>query len=171
MLKNLQARLQQYLNWKFPDVWAGFRKGRGTRHQISNIPWIIENAREFQKTLYFCFIGYSKVFDCVDHIKLWTILKEMGIWDNLTSLLRNLYADQEATIITYITIIIVVHGQLTGSKLGKEYIKTVYCHPAYLTHMQSTSCEMPGWMKHKKESRVWLPGEIQIASDMKMTLP
>ena len=112
MLKNLQARLQQYLNWEFPDVWAGFRKGRGTRHQISNIPWIIENAREFQKTLYFCFIGYSKVFDCVDHIKLWTILKEMGIWDNLTSLLRNLYADQEATVRTS-------HGTTDWFKIGK----------------------------------------------------
>ena len=97
MLKILQARLQQYMNHEFPDVQAGFRKGRGTRDQIVNIRWITEKAREFQKNIYFCFIDYDKAFDCVDHNKLWKIMKEMGIPDHLTCLLRNLYADQEAT--------------------------------------------------------------------------
>ena len=90
MLKILQARLQQYMNREFPDVQAGFRKGRGTRDQIANIRWIVEKAREFQKNIYVCFIDYAKAFDCVDHNKLWTILKEMGIPDHLTCLLRNL---------------------------------------------------------------------------------
>ena len=100
--------------------------------QIANIRWITEKAREFQKNIYFCFIDYAKAFDCVDHKKLWKILKEMGIPDHLTCLLRNLYAGQEATVRTG-------HGQQTGSKPGKEYVKVVYCHPAYLTYMQSTS--------------------------------
>ena len=91
-LKILQARLQQYVNRELPDVLAGIRKGRGTRDQIANIRWIIEKAREFQKNIYFCFIDYTKAFDCVDHSKLWKILKEMGIPDHLTCLLRNLYA-------------------------------------------------------------------------------
>ena len=97
MLKILQARLQQYVNRELPDVQAGFRKGRGTRDQIANIYWIIEKARDFQKNIYFCFIDYAKAFDCVDHSQLWKILKEMGIPDHLTCLLRNLYACQEAT--------------------------------------------------------------------------
>ena len=96
MIKILQARLQQYVNHELPDVQAGFRKGRGIRDQIANIYWIIEKAREFQKNIYFCFIDYAKAFDCVDHNKLWKILKEMGIPDHLTCLLRNLYAGQEA---------------------------------------------------------------------------
>ena len=100
MLKILQARLQQYMNCELPDVQAGFRKGRGTRNQIAKILWIIERGREFQKNIYFCFIDYAKAFDCVDHNKLWKILKEMGIPDHLTYLLRNLYAGQEATIRT-----------------------------------------------------------------------
>ena len=100
MLKILQARLQQYMNHELPDVQAGFRKGRGTRDQIADIRWIIEKAREFQKkkNIYFCFIDYAKAFDCVDHNKLWKILKETGIPDHLTCLLRNLYAGQEATV-------------------------------------------------------------------------
>ena len=93
MLKILQARLQQYVNREFP---GGFRKGRGTRDQIANICWIIEKARQFQKNIYFCFIDYVKAIDCVDHNKLWKILKEMGIPDHLTWILRNLYAGQEA---------------------------------------------------------------------------
>ena len=129
MLKILQARLQQYVNHELPDVQAGFRKGRGTRDQIANIPWIMEKAREFQKNIYFCFIDYAKASDCVDHHKLWKILREMGIPDHLICLLRNMYAGQEAT----------VSIRWTGSKSGKEYIKAVYCHPAYLTYMQSTS--------------------------------
>ena len=93
MLKILQARLQQYVNYERPDLQAGFRKVRGTRHQIANICWIIEKAREFQKNIYFCYIDYAKAFDCVDHNRLWKILKEMGIPDHLTCLLRNLYVE------------------------------------------------------------------------------
>ena len=100
MLKILQARLQQYMNHELPDVQAGFRKGRGIRDQIVNIRWIMEKARKFQKNIYFCLIDYAKAFDCVDHNKLWKILKEMGIPDHLTCLLRNLYAGQEATLRT-----------------------------------------------------------------------
>ena len=129
MLKILQARLQQYVNC---EVQAGFRKGRGTRDQIANIHWIIEKAREFQKNIYFCFIDYAKGFDCVDHNKLWEILKEMGIPDHLTYLLRNLYAGQDATVRTG-------HGTKDWLQIEKEYVKAVYCHPAYLTYMQCTS--------------------------------
>ena len=100
MLKILQARLQQFVNREIPDIQAGFRKGRGTRDQMANNCWTIQKAREFQKNIYFCFIDYAKAFDCVDHNKLWKILKEMGIPDHLTSLLRNLYAGQEATVRT-----------------------------------------------------------------------
>ena len=129
MLKILQARLQQYVNHELPDVQAGFRKGRGTRDQIANICWIMEKAREFQKNIYFCFIDYAKAFDCVDHTKVWKILKEMGIPEHLTCLLRNLYAGQEATVRTDME-------QQTGSKFGKEYVKAVYCQPAYLTYTE-----------------------------------
>ena len=100
MLKILQARLQQYVNCELPDVQAGYRKGRGIRDQIVNICWIMEKAREFHKYVHFCFIDYAKAFDCVDDNKLWKILQEMGILDHLTCLLRNLYAGQEATVIT-----------------------------------------------------------------------
>ena len=131
MLKILQARLQQYSNHELPDVQSDFRKGRGPRDQIANIRWIMEKAREFKENIYFCFIDYAKALDCVDHNKLWKILKEMGIPDHLTCLLRNLYAGQEATELDM--------EQQTGSKSGKEYIKSVYCHRAYLTYMQSTS--------------------------------
>ena len=95
MLKILQARVQQYVNCELPDVQAGFRKGKGMRDQIANIHWVMEKGRVFQKYVYFCFIDYAKAFDCVDHNKLWKILKEMGIPDHLTCLLRNLYAGQE----------------------------------------------------------------------------
>ena len=131
MLKIFQATLQQYVNCDLPDVQAGFRKGRGTRDQIANIYGIIEKAREFQKDIYFCFIDYTKASDCVDHNKLWKILKGMGIPDHLTCLLRNLYAGQEATVRTG-------HGTTDWLQIG-EYVKAVYCHPAYLTSMQSTS--------------------------------
>ena len=97
MLKILQARIQQYVNHELPDVQAGFRKGRGTTDQIANICWIMEKARDFQKNIYFCFLDYSKDFECVDHNKLWKILKEMGIPEHLICLLRNLYAGQEVT--------------------------------------------------------------------------
>ena len=100
MLKILQAWFQQYMNHELPNVQAGFRKGSETRGQITNICWIIKKAREFQKNICFCFIDYAKAFDCVDHNKLWKILKEMGIPDHLSCLLRNLYAGQEATVRT-----------------------------------------------------------------------
>ena len=112
MLKILQARLQQYVNRELPDVQAGFRKGRGTRDQIASICCIMEKAREFQKNIYFCFIDYAKAFACVAHNKLWKILKEMGIPDHLTCLLRNLYADQEATVRTG-------HGTTNWFQIGK----------------------------------------------------
>ena len=137
MLKILQARLQQYVNHEFPDVQADFRKGRGTRDQIASSHWIMEKAREFQKNIYFCFIDYAKAFDCVDHNELWKILKEMGIPDHLTCLLRNLYAGQAAKLELDME-------QWTGSNLGKEYVKAIYCHLAYLTCMQSTSCKTLG---------------------------
>ena len=126
----------------------------------SNIRCIIEKAREFQENIYFCFIDYAKAFDCVGHNKLWKILQEMGIPDYLTFLLRNLVKKQELELDM---------KQRTGSRLGKEYIKAVYCHHAYLTSMQSTPCEMPGWMKPKLESK--LLGEMSITSDMQMTPP
>ena len=132
MLKILQARLQQYMNRELPDVQACFRKGRGTKDQIANIRWIMEKAREFQKNIYFCFIDYAKAFDYVDHKTVWKILKEMGIPDHLTCLLRNLYVSQEATVRTG-------HRTTDWFQIEKEYIKAVYCHPAYLTYMQSTS--------------------------------
>ena len=113
MLKILQARLQQYVSHELPDVQAGFRKARGSRDQIANMHWIIEKTREFQKNIYFCFIDYAKVFDCVDHNKLRKILKEMGTPDHLTCLLRNLYAGQEGTVRTG-------HGTTDWLKSGKE---------------------------------------------------
>ena len=146
MLKILQARLQLYVNCELPDVQAGFRKGRGTRDQITNICWIIEKAIEFQKNIYFCFTDYAKAFDCVDHNKLWKILKEMEKSDHLTCLLRNLYAGQEATVRTG-------HRTMDWFQTGKRVHQGCICHPAYLTYMQSTSCKVPGWMKHKLESK------------------
>ena len=119
MLKILQARLQQYMNCELLDVQAGFRKGRGTKDQISNICWIIRKAREFQKNIYFCFIDYAKAFDCVDHNKPWNILKEMGIPDHLISLLRNLYAGQEATVRTG-------HGTTDWFQIGKGIHQGLY---------------------------------------------
>ena len=112
MLKILQARLQQYVNQELPDVQAGFRKGRRTGDQIANICWIIKKTRKFQKNIYFCFIDYSKAFACVDHNKVWKILQEMGIPDHLTSLMRNMYAGQEATVRTE-------HGTTDWFKIGK----------------------------------------------------
>ena len=128
---------------------------------------IMEKAREFQKNIYFCFIDYAKAFHCVDHNQLWKILNEMGIPDHLTCLLRNLYAGQEATVRTG-------HGTTDWFQIGKgvQYrstVKAVYCHPAYLTSMQSTSWETLDWKKHKLESS--LAGEISITSDMQMTPP
>ena len=135
MLKIVQARLQQYMNQELPDVQAGFRKGRGTRDQINNICWIIEKAREFQKNI--CFINYAKVYDCVDQNKLWKILQEMGIPDHLP-------ASWETCMQVKKQQLELDMEQQTGSKSGKQYIRAIYCHPAYLTYIQSTSCKMPG---------------------------
>ena len=127
MLKILQARLQQFVNHEIPNVQAGFRKSRGTTDQIANLCWTIEKAREFQKNIYFCFTDYAKVFDCVDHNKLWKILQEIRIPDHLTCLLRNLQVKKQQLDLDM--------EQQTGSKLGKECVKAVYCHTVYLTYM------------------------------------
>ena len=162
MLKILQARLQQYMNRELPDVQAGFRTGRGTRDQIATIHWIIEKAREFQENIYFCFIGYAKVFDYVDHNNCGNCW-EMGTPEHLTCLLRNLYAGQEATVRTG-------HGTTDWFQIGKGVRQGCILLPYfYLTYMQSTSWEILGWKKQKLESR--LPGEISITSDIQMTPP
>ena len=118
---------------ELPDVQAGVRKGRGTRDQIVNIRWITEKAREFQRNSYFCFIDYAKAFDYVNHNKLWKVLQEMGIPDHLTCLLRNLYMQVQKQQLE------LDMEQQTGSQMRKEYVKAVYCHPSYLTYMQSKS--------------------------------
>ena len=132
MLKILQVRLQEYMNHEIPDVQAGFRKGRGTRDQIANIRWIMEKAREFQRNICFCFIDYAKAFDCVDHNKLWKILKEMGIPDHLTCPLRNLYVGQEATVRTG-------HGTTNWFQIGKGVrqgcIMSPYLFNLYAEHI------------------------------------
>ena len=153
------------MNHELPDVQAGFSKGRGTRDQIANIHWIIKTAREFQKNIYFRFIDYAKPFVWIT--TNWKILQkwEYHRWEYQTTLpasweiyvrvkKQQLEPDME---------------QQTGSKSGKGYVKAIYCHPAYLTYMQNTSCKMPGWMKHKLESRFL--GEISISSGMQMTPP
>ena len=147
ILKILQASLQQYMNCELPDVQAGFRKGRGTRDQIADIHWIIEKAREFQKNIDLCFIDYATAFvwittNCGKFLKRWEYQTTSPISGEICMQVKK-QPDME---------------QQTGSKLGKEYVKAVYCHPAYLTYMQSTSCKMLGWMKHKLESI--FPGEI-----------
>ena len=161
MLTILQARFQEYMNWELPDVPAGFIKGRGTRDQIANIPWIMGKAREFQKNIYFCFTDYTEASvwittNCGKFFKRWEYQTTLpASWEIGMQVKKQLLEpDME---------------QGTGSKLEKEYVKAAYCHPAYLTYMQSTSCKMPGWMKHKLESR--LPGEISVTSDMQMTPP
>ena len=116
------------MNRELPDVQAGFRKGKWTRDQIANIRWIIEKTREFQKNIYFCFLDYAKAFDCVDHNKLWKILKEMRIPDHLTCPLRNLYAGKKQQLEMDME-------QQTSFKSGKDYVKAAYCHPAYFTYM------------------------------------
>ena len=140
MLKISQTRLQQYMNHELPDAQAGSRKGRGTRDQIANIHWIIEKAREYQKNIYLYFIDYAKAFDCVNHNKLEISLRDGNTRPSDLPPQKS-DAGQEATVRTDME-------QWTGSKSGKEYVKAVYCHPTYLTYMQSTSYEMPGWMKH-----------------------
>ena len=146
MLRILRARFQQYVNRELPDVQAGFRKGRGTRDQIARICWIIEKAREFQKNIYFCFI------DCVDHNKLWKVLQEMREPDHLICLLWNLYEGQEE----------IVRTRHETTHWFKTWERN-------LTYIQSSSCKMLGWIKHKLAPR--LPGKISITSDMQMTPP
>ena len=134
------------MNCELPDVQDGFRKGRGIRDQIANNHLIIVKAREFQKNMYFCITDYAKAFDCVDHNKLWKILQEMEIPPDLP-LEKSVWRSGSKLELDM--------DQQPGSKSGKEYIKAVYCHPAYSISMQSTSCEMLGWMKYKLESRLW----------------
>ena len=144
------------MNWELADIQAGFRKDRGTRDQIANIHWIREKPRIFQKNTFFCFIDYAKAFGWVDHNKLWKILKAMGIPDHLTCLLETHMPVKKQRLEP--------DKQQTGSKLGKGYVKAVYCHSAYLTYY----CKMPYWMKHKLKSR--LLGVISITSgNMQMT--
>ena len=162
MLKILQVRLQQYMNREFPGVQAGFRKGRGTRDQIANTRWIMEKAREFQKNIYFCFIDYAKAFDCEDHNKLWKILKEMGIPDHLTCLLRNLYAGQEATVRTG-------HGTTNWFQIGRGVCQGCILSPCLFNLYAEYIMRNAGLKKHKLESR--LQGEISTTSDMQMTPP
>ena len=163
MVRILQIRHQQYMNCELPDVQVGFRKGKGTRDQIANIHWIIEKGRELQKNTYFCFIDCAKAFDCMHHNKLWKILKEMGIPYHLTC-----PASWEICMQIKKQQLELEVEKHTGSKLWKEYIKAVYCHPVYLTYMQSASWEMLDWMKHKLKSR--LRGEMSTTSHMQMTL-
>ena len=142
MLKILQARLQQYMKLELPDVQTGFRKGRGVRDQIAYIHWIMEQAWVYQKNIYFCFIDYAKAFDCVDHNKLWKILKEMGIPDHVTCLLRNLYAGQEATFTTGC-------GTTDWFQIGKGVrqgcILSLFLFNLYAEYIS----EGLGWMKQK----------------------
>ena len=143
MIKILQARLQQYMNWELPDVQAGFRKGRGTKAEIK-LPTSVGSQKKQDNSrnpLYFCFINYAKTFDCIDHKKLWKILQEMGVPDHLTCLLRNLYTGQEATVRTGC-------GTTDWFQIGKGVYQGILS-PAYLTYMQSASCEMLGWKIHK----------------------
>ena len=168
----LLYKLQQYVNRELPDVQAGFRKGRGTRDQIANMRWIMEKAREFQKNIYFCFIDYTKAFDCVDHNKLWKILKDMGIPDHLTCLLRNLYAGQEATVRTG-------HGTTDWFQIGKGVCQGCTLLPClfnvYAEYIMRNAgleeaqdgIKIAGNLAKKKR----LLEEISIASDMQMTPP
>ena len=157
MLEILQATLQHYMNWEFPDVQAGFRKGRGTRDQIANICWITEKATEFQKNIYLCFIDYSKAFDCVAHNKLWKILREIGIPDHPTCHLRNLHVGQETTVGT-------LHGTTDWSRI-EEGVWQSCLLPCYLFNLYAENImRKPGQMSYKLESR--LPGEISTTSDM-----
>ena len=162
MLKILQARLQQYVNCELPDVQAGFRKGRGTRDQIVNIHWITKKASEFQKNIYFCFTDYAKAFDCVDHKKLWKILKEMGIPDYLTCLLRNQYPGQEATVRTR-------HRIMDWFQVGKGVRQGCILSPFLFNLYAEHIIQNAGLDEYKLESR--LPGEISITSDTQMTPP
>ena len=162
MLKILQARPQQYVNHEIPDLQAGFRMARGNRDQIANIRRIIKKAREFQKNIDFCFIDYPKAFDYVDHNKLWKILKETGIPEHLTCLLRNLYASQEATVRTGC-------GTTDWFQIGKVVHQGYILSPCLFNLYAEYIMRNAGLEEHKLESR--LLGEISITSDMQMTPP
>ena len=159
MLKILQARLQQSVNQELPDVQAEFWRDRGARNHIANICWIMEKTRELQKNIYFCFIDYTKAFDCVITTNCRKFLKWWEYETTLPVSWETWMQVKKQWLESYME-------QWTGSTLGKKYNKAVYCHPAYLTSMQNTSCEMPDWMNHKLESR--LGGEISTISDMQM---
>ena len=161
MLRILQARLQQYVNHEHPDVQDGFRKGRGTRDQITNIHWIIEKAR-VPKNIYFCFIDYSKAFEYVDQNKLWKILQEMGIPDHLTCFLRNLYAGQEATVRTG-------HGTIAWFQIRKGVCQGCILSPCLCNLYAEYIIRSDRVARHKLESR--LLGEISITSDTQMIPP
>ena len=150
------------MNHELADVQAGFRKGRGTRDHIANIHWIMEKAREFQKNVYFCFIDYAKAFDCVDHHKLWKILKEIGIPDHLTCLLRNLYVGQEATVTTG-------HGTTDWFHIGKGVCQGYILTPFLFNLYEEYIIRNAGLHEAQLESR--LPREISITSEMQMTPP
>ena len=159
LLKILPARLQQYVNRELPDIKAEFRKGRGTRDQIANIRWIIAKARELQKNIY-CFTDYAKAFDCVDHNKLWKILKEMGILDHFTCLLRNLYAGEEATVRTRLE-------TMDWFKTGKGVHDGCILSPClYNLYTEYLYTEMLSWLSYKLKSRFL--GEISTTSDIQM---
>ena len=150
------------MNHELPHVQSAFRKDRGTRDQIANICWVIKKAREFQENIYICFIDSTKAFDCVDLNELWKILEEMGIPDHLNCFLRNLYAGQEAIVRTG-------HGTTDWFQIGKGVHQGCILSPCLFNLYTQYIRGMPGWMKHKLESR--LPGEISITSDMHMTPP
>ena len=162
MLKILQARLQQYMNWELPDVQAGFRKGRGTRDQIANICWIIKKVKEFQKNIYFFYIDYAKAFDFVDHSKLWKMLKEMGIPDYLSCLLRNLHAGQEATVRTG-------HGRAEWFQMRKGVCQGCILSPGLFNLY--TECIMRNAGLDEAQAGIKTAGQISITSDMQMTQP
>ena len=158
IFKILQARLQQYVNWKLPDIKFGFRKGRGTRDQIANICWVVEKAREFQKNIYLCFIDCAKAFDGVDHNRLWKAVKEMGIPDHLTCLLKELYVGHEPRVRT------------RNNWLVQDWARSMagLCAATVcLTRLLSKSWEMLGWMSYRLESTE--VGETSATSDMQMT--
>ena len=159
MLKILQARLQQYVNREFPDVQAGFRKGRGARDQVANIYWIIEKAREFQKNIYFCITDYAKAFYCVDHNKLWKILKEM---EYQTCLLRNMYAGQEAIDRTG-------HGTTDWFQIGKGVCQGCILSPCLFNFYAEYIMRNAGL--DEAQAGIKILGEISISSDMQMTPP
>ena len=162
MLKIFQARLQQYKTYELPDVQAGFRKGRGTRDQIANTRWIIEKAREFQKNIHFCFTDYVKAFNCVDHNKLWNILKQMGIPDHLTCLLRNLYAGQEATVRTG-------HGTTDWFQIGKGVHQGCILSPCLFNLYAEYIMRNAGL--EEAQAGIKIAWRNTITSDMHMTPP